>query len=362
MEINPKIGLFAIALTAIPVGTIAATAENPSAVTVLPPPATSTCTGVVYDHTGETVIGASIRVVGTKLGTVTDIDGKFSLANVPNGATIEISYIGYTPQQVKFTGKPLNITLKEDATHLDEVVVMGYGVAQKRAKVTNSIAKVSEKTLNVGANANPAQALAGAVAGVKVDITSGSPSATPSITIRGGSNYDGGSNEPLVIVDGVIRSSLSDINPNDIESMEVMKDAGATALYGARAGNGVIMITTKQGKNGKASVSFNAKVGLNYYNLGYNMCSDEDFLYYYRLAIQNCQWTLPGGANASAYNSNLYGTNTPGGIGRTELSQGQSYNILRKTDDNAYLLQKGWKEMLDPVSDNYILYRNIDPL
>lgn len=88
MEINPKIGLFAIALTAIPVGTIAATAENPSAVTVLPPPATSTCTGVVYDHTGETVIGASIRVVGTKLGTVTDIDGKFSLANVPNGATI----------------------------------------------------------------------------------------------------------------------------------------------------------------------------------------------------------------------------------------------------------------------------------
>ena len=216
---------------------------------------------------------------------------------------------------------------------------MGYGVAQKRAKVTNSIAKVSEKTLTVGANANPAQALAGAVSGVKVDITSGSPAATPSITIRGGSNYNGGSNEPLVIVDGVIRSSMSDINPNDIESMDVMKDAGATALYGARAGNGVIIITTKQGKSGKADVTFNAKVGLNYYNLGYNMCSDQDYLYYYRLALQNCEWTLPGGKYASAYNSNLYGTNNPGGIGRTELSQGQSYNILRKTDDNAYLLQ-----------------------
>lgn len=361
-NINFKLGLVAIAVTASPLGTFATTTGNPAVVNLLPPPAGVTCTGVVLDNTGESVIGASVKVLGTKMGTVTDIDGKFTLANVAKGATIEISYIGYTPQQVKFNGTPLTITLKEDAKALDEVVVMGYGVAQKRAKVTNSIAKVSEKTLTVGANANPAQALAGAVSGVKVDITSGSPSATPSITIRGGSNYDGGSNEPLVIVDGVIRSSLSDINPNDIESMDVMKDAGATALYGARAGNGVIIITTKQGKSGKADVTFNAKVGLNYYNLGYNMCSDEDYLYYYRLALQNCEWTLPGGKYASAYNSNLYGTNNPGGIGRTELSQGQSYNILRKTDDNAYLLQKGWSEMLDPVSDNYILYRNIDPL
>ena len=362
MEISPKIGLVAIALTVAPAGVFASPAENPSTVAILPPPATNTCTGVVYDNNGETIIGASIRVVGSKLGTMTDIDGKFSLANVPNGSTIEISYIGYKAKTVKFTGSPLTIRLDEDATNLDEVVVMGYGVAQKRAKVTNSIAKVSEKTLTVGANANPAQALAGAVAGVKVDITSGSPSATPSITIRGGSNYDGGSNEPLVIVDGIIRNSMSDINPNDIESMEVMKDAGATALYGARAGNGVILITTKQGKNGKASINFDAKVGLNYYNLGYNMCSDQDYLYYYRLSLQNTQWSLPGGAYAGQYNNMLFATNQPGGIGRTELSQNQSYNILRKTDDNAYLLQKGWHEMLDPVSDNYILYKNIDPM
>ncbi len=361
-NINFKLGLVAMVVTASPLGVFASTTNGPSSVAVLPPPAEATCSGVVLDSNGETVIGASVKVVGSKMGTVTDIDGKFTLANVPKGSTIEISYIGYTSQTVKFNGSPLTITLKEDATALDEVVVMGYGVAQKRAKVTNSIAKVSEKTLSVGVNANPAQALAGAVAGVKVDVTSGKPSATPSITIRGGSNYDGGSNEPLIIVDGVIRSSLADINSNDIESMEILKDAGATALYGARAGNGVILITTKQGKQGKANVSFNAKVGLNYYDLGYNMCSDEDYLYYYRLATQNCEWTLPGGKYASNYNSNLYGTNVPGGIGRTELSQGQSYNILRKTDENAYLLQKGWKEMLDPVSDNYILYRNIDPM
>ncbi len=359
---NLKIGLVAMIVTASPLGVFASSTNDASTVTMLPAHAESACSGVVLDSNGESVIGASVRVVGSKLGTVTDIDGKFTLSNVPKGATIEVSYIGYSTQQVKFTGAPLSITLKEDATALDEVVVMGYGVEQKRSKVTNSIAKVSEKTLTVGVNANPAQALAGAVAGVKVDITSGMPSATPSITIRGGSNYDGGSNEPLIIVDGVIRSSLADINPNDIESMEILKDAGATALYGARAGNGVIIISTKQGKQGKANVTFNAKVGLNYYDTGYNMCSDEDYLYYYRLATQNCEWTLPGGKYQANYNSNLYGTNVPGGIGRTELSQGQSYNILRKTDDNAYLLQKGWSEMLDPVSDNYILYRNIDPM
>ncbi len=361
---NFKLGLVAMIVTASPLGVFASSTNGSASVIMSPstPPTGEVCSGVVLDNNGETVIGASVKVVGSKLGTVTDIDGKFTLANVPKGSTIEISYIGYATQTVKFTGAPLTVTLKEDATALDEVVVMGYGVAQKRSKVTNSIAKVSEKTLSVGVNANPAQALAGAVAGVKVDVTSGKPSATPSITIRGGSNYDGGSNEPLIIVDGVIRSSLADINSNDIESMEILKDAGATALYGARAGNGVILITTKQGKQGKANVTFNAKVGLNYYDMGYNMCSDEDYLYYYRLATQNCEWTLPGGKYAANYNSNLYGTNVPGGIGRTELSQGQSYNILRKTDDNAYLLQKGWSEMLDPVSDNYILYRNIDPM
>lgn len=319
------------------------------------------CTGVVLDNAGETLIGATVRVIGTDQGTVTDIDGKFTLPNVAKGATIEISYVGYTPQRIKYNGQMVRVTLREN-TSLDEVVVIGYGVAQKRAKVTNSISKVSEETLTVGVNANPAQALAGAVPGVKVNITSGSPSQTPSITIRGGSNYDDGSNEPLIIVDGVIRSSLSDINTNDIESMDVLKDAGATALYGARAGNGVILITTKKGKAGSARVNFNMKFGVNFYDNGYTMCSDEDYLYYYRLSLQNAEHTLPGGAYASSYNNMLYATNQPGGIGRTELSDSQSYNILRKTDDNAYLLQQGWSEMLDPVSDNYILYKNTDPL
>lgn len=209
-----------------------------------------------------------------------------------------MNYIGYKPMTIVWKGEPLNIQLSSDNTVLDEVVVMGYGVAQKRAKVTNSIAKVSEKTLTVGANANPAQALAGAVSGVKVNITSGDPGATPSIVIRGGTNWSGNSN-PLIVVDGQIRSSLSDINPNDIESMDVLKDAGATALYGARAANGVILVTTKQGKAGKANVNFNVKYGLNYYNTGYDMVGARDYIHYIRTGTWNTEWAhTRGGTNS----------------------------------------------------------------
>lgn len=356
-----KIGMVACALLAMPQVNVWASVTESQEIASAVPPTEKECSGVVLDENGESLIGASVRLIGSNQGSITDIDGKFVIPDVEVGAKLQVSYVGFKTVEVVFRGEPLRIVMVEDNV-LDEVVVIGYGVQQKRTKVTNSISKVSDEALNIGAHANPAQALAGAVPGLKVNVTSGSPSATPSITIRGGSNYDDGSNEPLIIVDGVIRSSLSDINANDIESMDVLKDAGATALYGARAGNGVILITTKKGKSGSARIDLSMKVGLNYYDNGYTMCTDEDYLYYYRLALQNCEWTLPGGAYAANHNSMLYGTNTPGGIGRTELAQDQSYNILRKTEENAYLLQRGWKEMLDPVSDNYILYRNIDPM
>ena len=145
-----------------------------------------------------------MKVVGTKNGTVTDIDGRFTLDDVAKGATIEISYIGYTPQLVKFNGTPLTITLNEDSKALDEVVVMGYGGSQLRSKLTNSIAKVDNSTLNTGAHTNPAQALSGAVAGLRVQQTSGNPKAAPTLVLRGGTNLDG-SGSPLIIVDGAVR-------------------------------------------------------------------------------------------------------------------------------------------------------------
>ncbi|MDE6177336.1 MAG: TonB-dependent receptor plug domain-containing protein, partial [Paramuribaculum sp.] len=218
------------------------------------------------------------------------------------------------------------------------------------------IAKVSEEVLTVGANANPAQALAGAVSGVKVNITSGDPGATPSIVVRGGTNWSG-SSEPLVVVDGQIRSSLSDINPNDIESMDILKDAGATALYGARAANGVILVSTKQGKAGTSKVTFNGKFGINWYSAGYDFVDAETYLYYNRKGIYNTEWAQArGGLNS------LNANNQPNGVGRTQLDAGTQWNVMTLTEDNKYLLEKGWQTMQDPIdADRTILFRSIRP-
>ena len=334
----------------------ASTSAEPSNAPAAAQQTAGSCTGIVYDETGEPLPGATVRVPGTTIAAATNLDGKFTLAGVKNGATVTVNYIGYKPASVIWKGEPLSITMQEDVNDLDEVVVMGYGVEQKRAKVTNSIAKVSEKTLTVGANANPAQALAGAVAGVKVNITSGSPSATPSIVIRGGTSFDG-SGSPVYVVDGQIRSSLSDINPNDIADMQILKDAGATALYGARAANGVVLITTKQGQSGKATVNFSIKYGLNYNkDLGYDFVNAEDFIYWYRRGVYNTEWKDRGGA------AQLTGSNAPAGIGRTTLDAGTNFNIMTMTDENKYLLQQGWQSMQDPISDATIIFRDINPL
>ena len=234
-------------------------------------------TGVVTDASGESVIGASVVEVGTTNGVITDISGKFTLMVDPNGK-IKVSYVGYQPQVLDVKGKnSFNIKLKEDSEMLDEVVVTGYGGKQLRTKVTNSISKVKEESLKVGLFSNPAQALSGAVAGLKVTQASGSPGATPTIVLRGGTNLDG-TGSPLVMIDGQLRDGLSDINPEDIESMEVLKDAGATALYGARASNGVILVTTKNGKAGHREINFKAKLGLNYVNNPYEFLGGEDYI------------------------------------------------------------------------------------
>lgn len=321
------------------------------------------CTGTVVDEEDEPLIGATVMVQGTNQGTATDIDGNFTLPNVKRGATIVVNYVGYKQAKGVFNGQPMGFKLETSATHLDEVVAIGYGVQQKRAKMTNSVAKVSEKTLTVGANSNPAQALAGAVSGVKVDVVSGDPSATPSITIRGGTSW-GSANNPLVVVDGNIRSSLSDINPNDISSMEILKDAGATALYGARAANGVILVTTKQGKEGSASITLDMKVGLNSYNSGYNFVDVPTYLTYYRRAIAQGYQDFVDGTGwvtAGCYN-NLSSNNQPAGIGRTKLDDSTIWNIMTMTDENKYLLQQGWQTMKDPLDGTTdIIYRDIDP-
>lgn len=217
---------------------------------------TKQVSGVVIDGTGETVIGASVLEKGTTNGTITDLDGKFILT-VNENAVLQISYVGYATQEVSVNGKTsFNITLKEDSEMLEEVVVVGYG-AQKKESVVGAISQVSNKELLQSPAANVSQAISGKIAGVITSQTSGAPGSDDTqIYIRGRATFAGDA-QPLVLVDGVERE-FSQIAPDDIETISVLKDASATAVYGVRGANGVMLITTKRGKEQKPEVSLTA--------------------------------------------------------------------------------------------------------
>jgi len=215
-------------------------------------------TGRVSDSQGP-LIGATVMEKGTTNGTVTDIDGNFSL-NVKPGATLVISYVGYETQEVKAGSGAINVTLKEDGHMVNEVVVIGYGT-QRRESVTGSVANIGGEKLNQIAASNAAQALQGRIAGVLMTQTSSKPGADMQIRIRGQRSLTA-SNDPLIVLDGIpFMGSLNDINPSDIKSMDILKDASATAIYGSRGANGVIIITTVKGAQGTpAKVSYNGYV------------------------------------------------------------------------------------------------------
>ena len=216
-----------------------------------------TVKGTVKDKTGETVIGASVVLKGnSSVGTITDIDGNFSLS-VPTGSTLVISYVGMKTQEVELNGKTnIEVTLEDDSQALEEVVVIGYGSVKKK-DLTGSVATVNSEVLAAVPVASATEALTGKMAGVQITTTEGSPDAEMKIRVRGGGSITG-DNTPLFIVDGFPVESISDIPASDIEDMTVLKDASSTAIYGSRGANGVILVTTKSGKEGKVSVNYNA--------------------------------------------------------------------------------------------------------
>ena len=219
-----------------------------------------TVTGTVTDKTGETVIGASVVQKGnTSNGTITDIDGNFSLS-VPANSTLVFSYVGMTSQEIPLKGKTkVEVVMEDDAQALEEVVVVGYGTVQKK-DLTGSVSSVSAKQLESIPVSSASEALQGKMAGVQITTTEGSPDAEVKIRVRGGGSLSQ-DNSPLYIVDGFPVSSISDIAPTDIQSVDVLKDASSTAIYGARGANGVIIITTKSGSEGKTQVNFGASYG-----------------------------------------------------------------------------------------------------
>lgn len=216
--------------------------------------------GQVFDTKGESVIGASVLVKGTTNGTITDMDGNFILSNVSDDAILQVSFVGYVTQDVPVAGKSeIKVTLSEDTETLDEVVVIGYG-SVKKSTLTGAVSKMNSNSIKDRPMARAESALQGQLAGVTVRTTTGEPGADLQIRVRGAASVNANS-DPLYVVDGVPMTTLSGLNPSDIASIEVLKDAASSAIYGSRGSNGVVIVSTKKGKDGKAKVSFNASFG-----------------------------------------------------------------------------------------------------
>lgn len=244
-----------------------------------------TLRGVIRDENNLTIPGATIVLKGTTVGTTSDLDGAFTIQAIPHQDQLEIHFIGYKPQVVTATAT-MNIQLKVDQTSLDEIVVIGYGTA-KRSDLTGAVATVKDKELTSYTVTDPLQALQGRVAGVSVSQNTGEPSGDYSIRIRGVNSILGG-NSPLIIVDGIPQNSSS-IGSYDIESMEILKDASATAIYGSRGANGVILITTKKGKSGETVVNYNFDYGIQKQIKKLDLMNEREWASFYNEYLVNAK-------------------------------------------------------------------------
>ncbi|TJZ60373.1 SusC/RagA family TonB-linked outer membrane protein [Sphingobacterium olei] len=306
--------------------------------------------------------GANVTNRAQNNSASTDINGEFTLV-AEVGDVLRVTYMGYADQVLTLNSTTnVQIVLTPDDEELEEVVVMGYGTV-KRTKMTASVSTLDNKVLETGMRANPAQALAGTIPGVRVSTGSGRPGAMPSIILRGGTHFDG-SGSPLILVDGQVRGSLSDINPEEIERIDVQKDAAATAIYGARASNGVVIITTKKGKAGTSSLDFKANRGINYLNVPYDYLDSESYI----------KWSRLGAAEAikqGTLGNNTLGAPGPRGTGNAYFDtdgvtpldgnyvNAGRWSLMRLTDQNRFLLDQGWKAMKDAVPTN--MAGNYDP-
>lgn len=256
--------------------------------------------GVVKDTNGEPIIGANITVKGQSIGTITDIDGRFILEASTN-ALLQVTYIGYVSQELQVNNrKEITIILQEDAKALEEVVVIGYGTA-KKSDLTGSTAQIKPEALTASVVGNALESLQGKAAGVAV-FNDNKPGASPSIRVRGSGSITA-SNEPLYVVDGfpLMDGNISDLNPSDIESMEILKDASSTAIYGSRGANGVVMITTQKGKSGTKNLSVNTSVGVQIPGRLANLISGEDFINFMNAGYKNQGSNVPFPNNPSTY-------------------------------------------------------------
>ena len=218
---------------------------------------TGRISGIITETNGSPILGASVLIKGTSIGTISDLDGKYSI-NVPDNKSILVfSYIGYEKQELKAGKQILNVVLAETAKAMDEVVVVGYGT-QKKVNLTGAVSSVSMKELEGKPVVNIVEALEGTTPGLTIQQTNSQPGNRPSINIRGNNTLN--NNDPLVLIDGMV-GDIQNVNPSDIQNISVLKDASSTAIYGSRASNGVILITTKKGSKDKVTVNYDFSYG-----------------------------------------------------------------------------------------------------
>lgn len=311
----------------------------------------NTIKGVVTDANGEPIIGANIMVEGTTTGTITDFDGRFTL-DVPENATLQISYIGFVSQNVKVNGrKDITVKLVEDAKTLDEVVVVGYGT-MKKSDLTGSVSSITSDNFKLGTDLTPQQLMQGAFSGVNISQNSGKPGGSNTIRVRGGTSISA-SNDPLYVIDGVPISTsagvnqsnistattdffdqepinpLSNINPNDIESINILKDASATAIYGSRGANGVIMITTKKGKAGVRQLDYSFNLGISTVANKLDVLTGDE----YRQTVTDLGLTLDDKGMNTDWQDVIF---------RTAISQNHYVSFMSGSEKTSYRASAGY--------------------
>lgn len=299
-----------------------------------------TISGTVMDEASQPLPGVNIQIKGTGTGTQTDENGKFSI-DVSAGQTLVVSYLGYGNEEINITSETnvLNISMTPSAQELEGLVVVGYGT-QSRRNVTSAVSKLDNSVLANAPRSNVGGALQGTLPGLQVVNLTGQPGAIPYILLRGGASINN-PGSPLVVIDGVIRP-FNDISPDDIASIDLLKDAASTAIYGARANNGVILITTKQGKSGAGQITYKVNYGINNRRDGYNYLNARDYIYNTRLGHLNSQRTL-----AQANSSRGFGL-------LTDAANLASFDIRSFSSANANLLTQGWDTIADPYGGTII--------
>jgi TonB-linked SusC/RagA family outer membrane protein len=311
--------------------------------------------GVVVDEAGDPVIGATILIKGTYQGTISDVDGNFRLT-APSGGILQISYVGYITEEVPVSAQ-VRVTLFADAEVLDEVVVVGYGT-QRKKDVTSSISQIKGEDLATKASPSFMQQMAGRASGVQVVSPSGDVTQPPRVVIRGVGTISS-SNSPLYVINGVPVTSgnvgysysnnnaLADINPSDIESFEILKDGAATAIYGSRAANGVVLITTKKGKQGAAKVSYDSWMGWSSASKLYDLLDAEEFV-----MIANEKYTNSNGNPQAALDDKKTNTNWYDHVFRTGFQHSHTLSVSGASPQTQYFLSAGYTDQKGVVINN----------